>query len=104
MDDVRQTIMQLKNAGLRFEPSKCRLFQTSVPFLGHIIDSNGVHPAEDKLEVMRDLRAPTSVKELRSFLGVVVYYQKFFSEFADEVCTFAWTLKKGCQVVVDARM
>ena len=106
MDDVRQTMMRLKNAGLRSEQSKCRLFQTTVPFLGHIIDSHGVHPAEDKLEVMHDLRAPTSVKELRSFLGVVGYYQKFIRNLQMKcaLCTFAWTLKEGCQVVVDARM
>jgi len=77
MDDVRQTMMRLKNAGLRSEQSKCRLFQTTVPFLGHIIDSHGVHPAEDKLEVMHDLRAPWSSGLL----------SEVYSEFADEVCT-----------------
>lgn len=95
MDDVRQTMMRLKIAGLRSEPSKCKLFQTSVPFLGHIIDSHGVHPAEDKLEVMRDLRAPTSVKELRSFIGVVGYYQKFIPNLQMKCAPLHGLLKKG---------
>ena len=39
----------LENAGLHVKKSKCLFFQTSVDFLGHVIDANGIHPDSIKV-------------------------------------------------------
>ena len=45
--------------------------------LGHLIDSEGIHPTSDKLQGILDAPGPKNVSELRSYLGMVNYYNKF---------------------------
>ena len=64
------------------KPSKCNLFQLSVEFLGHIVSSEGVSCDPKKLEAIREWPRPTSVKQVRSFLGLASYYRKFLISFS----------------------
>jgi len=45
--------------------------------LGHVIDEKGVYPTKDKVTAIQDAPAPSNVKELRAFLGLVNYYGRF---------------------------
>ena len=42
-----------------------------------------VYALDDKVKVMLDYQAPTSVTELRSLLGLFSYYRKFIQNFAE---------------------
>lgn len=53
------------------------IFKPHVIFLGHRIDTLGIHPTEEKLKAIMEAPAPRNVQELRSFLGLVNYYSKF---------------------------
>ena len=46
----------------------------SVKYLGHVIDAEGLHPTEDKVRAIRDAPAPQNVTQLRSFLGLILFY------------------------------
>ncbi len=48
----------------------------------HIVDKNGIHVDEQKVEKMRDAIPPTTRKELRWFLGLASYYRCFIPGFA----------------------
>ena len=52
------------STGLRLNKTKCKLLQSSVVYLGHLIDGEGLHPMEDKLKAPR----PKDVTALKSFL------------------------------------
>ncbi len=56
--------------------------QLSVEFLGRIVDKNGVHVEDQKVEKVRDAIPPTTRKELRPFLVLASYYRKFIPGFA----------------------
>ena len=43
----------------------------SVDYLGHVIDSAGLHPRKAKVKAITDASAPINVTELRSFLGLI---------------------------------
>lgn len=58
--------------------SKCHFMQQAVTFLGHKVDAKGLHPIPEKVEVIRRVPAPTSVTELKSYIGLLTYYSKFF--------------------------
>lgn len=77
MANLREVLKRMKIAGLRAKIDKCKFFQSSVTYLGHRIDNAGIHPTEEKIEAIRNAPVPTNVKQLRSFLGSINYYEKF---------------------------
>ena len=52
--------------------------QSSIDYLGHTIDLEGVHPTQSKVEALLHAPVPTNVAELQSFLGFVNYYGRLF--------------------------
>jgi len=77
------TILQrLRSSGLKLKPEKCLLFQKSVSFLGHTISESGIGTDPNKIEAVSDWPTPTSVKEVRSFVGMASYYRRFVKYFA----------------------
>nr|GEZ51505.1 hypothetical protein [Tanacetum cinerariifolium] len=61
--------------------SKCEFWFDSVKFLGHVINSQGVHVDPTKVEAIKSWTAPKSLTEVRQFLGLVGYYQRFIEGF-----------------------
>ncbi|GKC23413.1 putative reverse transcriptase domain-containing protein [Tanacetum coccineum] len=53
----------------------------SVQFLGHVIDSKGVHIDPSKIEAIKNWTAPTTPIEVRQFLGLAEYYRRFIEGF-----------------------
>ena len=58
--------------------NKCCFLQSSIDYLGHHIDAEGVHPTKSKVEALLEAPAPTNVAELQAFLGFVQYYGRFY--------------------------
>jgi hypothetical protein len=68
---------RLENHGLRLKVSKCAFLQQRVEYLGHVIDSDGLHPTPSKIQAILHASVPKNVSELRSFLGMLQYYARF---------------------------
>ena len=49
----------------------------SVTYLGHRIDADGLHPLPDRVRAIQEAPTPTSVQTLKSYLGMLTYYNKF---------------------------
>nr|GEY62819.1 hypothetical protein [Tanacetum cinerariifolium] len=62
--------------------SKCDFWLDSVKFLGHVINSQGVHVDPSKVEAIKSWTAPKSPTEVRHFLGLVGYYRRFIEGFS----------------------
>ena len=73
---------RLRKAGLILKPSKCKLFQGRVKYLGHIISENGIEADPDKTEAIRNWSVPSTVHELRQTIGFFSYYCRFVKDFA----------------------
>eukprot|EP00961_Rhodomonas_salina_P022696 304534-Rhodomonas_salina.1 len=67
---------------MRVQIKKSEFFQTSVKFLGHILDGHTVRMDDSKVAAVRDYPRPTTLKELRSFLGLANYYRKFVERYS----------------------
>ena len=77
LEDLERVFKVLEENGLVVNRKKCILGASSVEFLGHLVDANGIQPLPEKVEAIRKTSPPTSIKELRRFLGMVNYYRRF---------------------------
>lgn len=57
--------------------SKCCFGQPQVVFLGHVVNSEGVKVEEEKISAVQSWPIPSTVKEVRGFLGLTGYYRRF---------------------------
>ncbi|GJW87267.1 putative reverse transcriptase domain-containing protein [Tanacetum coccineum] len=60
----------LKKEELYAKFSKCEFWIPKVQFLGHVIDSQGIHVDPAKIESIKDWASPKSPTEIRQFLGL----------------------------------
>ena len=72
----------LKEKKLYAKFSKCEFWLSSVAFLGHVVSKEGITVDPKKIEAVRDWVRPTSVTEIRSFLGLEGYYRRFVEGFS----------------------
>ena len=72
LDDVFRCV---RAAGLKIKRDKCQFAQESVKFLGHIVSARGTEPDSSKVEAVRDFATPTSLTDVRAFLGLASYYR-----------------------------
>lgn len=84
LDHLGEVFAKLRDHGLKLQPAKCRLFQHSVQYLGHVVGRGGVETDPAKVEAVRDWPVPATVREVRSFLGFVGYYRRFIPAFAQK--------------------
>lgn len=70
------------NTSLKLKMSKCHFFQREVKYLGHVISAEGVATDPEKARAVREWKRPSTVTELRSFLGFSSYYRRFVEGFA----------------------
>ena len=74
--------------------SKCSFGQNQIDYLGHVVSWDGVKVDETKLQTIKQWVVPTSIKQLRVFLGLASYYRKFIKNFAMLATSLTDLLKK----------
>ncbi|KAH0776811.1 hypothetical protein KY290_008222 [Solanum tuberosum] len=62
--------------------SKCEFLVDSVAFLGHVVSREGVMIDPEKIEAVRNWAQPSSMTEIKSFVGFASYYRRFVKNFA----------------------
>ena len=77
LENLEKVLQRLQEHGLRVKRAKCSFMKTSVRYLGHCIDADGIHATDEKIEAIVNAPTPRNVTELRSFLGLLNYYGRF---------------------------
>lgn len=91
----RQVLLILQQHKFHIKLSKCSFAKQELSYLGHVISSAGVATDPKKVQIIRDWPTPSSVKGLRSFLGMAGYYRKFVKNFGLISKPLTTLLKKG---------
>jgi hypothetical protein len=81
-EHLRIILICLRDHKLYAKLSKCEFWLRKVPFLGHILLENGVSIDPSKVQEVMDWKAPITVPEVRSFLGLAGYYRRFIPDFS----------------------
>lgn len=77
-----RVLTRLREYGLKLSPEKCKFFQKSVKYLGHVVSERGVETDPDKITALKSWPVPKTLKELKSFLGFAGYYRRFIQGYA----------------------
>jgi hypothetical protein len=75
LEHVREVLNRLEKANFRANINKCYWGEQSIEYLGYQISRKGIQPQPKKVEAIQKLKAPTNVRQLRHFLGMVNYYR-----------------------------
>lgn len=77
LQKLQAVLQRLQESGLRVKKAKCEFGKKQIEYLGHVLNSQGIHPSPGKVKAIKEAPAPSCVKELRAFLGLVNYYGRF---------------------------
>ncbi|GJT99798.1 putative reverse transcriptase domain-containing protein [Tanacetum coccineum] len=80
-EHLRLILELLKKEELYAKFSKCEFWIPKVQFLGHVIDSQGIHMDPAMIKSIKDWPSPKTPMEIRQFLGLAGYYRRFVKGF-----------------------
>ena len=81
---LRAVLQRIRAAGLTLNKEKCEFSKRQIRFLGQLIDETGVKPDPDKLRAIEEMKPPSTVSEVRRFLGMVNQLGKFSPQLANK--------------------
>ena len=77
---LRLLFERLSQYGIIINAQKSVLGVSSLIFLGHLVDSNGIRPLPEKVEAIRIFPKPAMQRKLREYLGLVNFYRRFLPD------------------------
>ncbi|UYV63703.1 K02A2.6-like [Cordylochernes scorpioides] len=87
---LRCVLRKLQDSGLALNKEKCIFSVKEIKFLGHLITERGVLPDPNEVQTIREFPSPSSISEVRRFLGMV----NFTGKFIQDLSTFLYPLNQ----------
>ena len=91
---LKHVFERLRESKLKAKMSKCQFGREKLKYLGHVISAAGIATDPEKITVIEKLTVPTTVTELRAFLGMVGYYRRFIPHYSDVAAPLHKLLRK----------
>eukprot|EP00118_Oscarella_pearsei_P024142 m.300289 g.300289 ORF g.300289 m.300289 type:complete len:230 (+) comp40793_c0_seq1:810-1499(+) len=96
LSNLEGVLKRLLDHGFRLKKRKCAFSEPSVVYLGFKVDKSGLSPTSSKTEeAINSAPRPENVSQLRSFLGLVNYYGRFFANLFTVTQPLNKLLRKG---------
>jgi hypothetical protein len=75
ISNLRKVFLRFRKYNVKLQPSKMKIGLTSVEYVGHKIDKEGLHFTREKLDSVLNFQKPTYQAQLKSFLGLCNYFR-----------------------------
>mgnify|MGYP003691612483 CR=1 FL=1 len=82
LQNLNSVCERFRNTKLKLKPMKCNLYKDKVSFLGHVVSANDIQCDPQKILAIKDWPVPQNLIDVRSFLGLALYYRKFIQNFS----------------------
>ncbi|GBG77582.1 hypothetical protein CBR_g24029 [Chara braunii] len=79
---LRRVLETLRHAKYKANRDKCEFVWQELEYLGHFVTPEGISPLSDKIQAIQEWSEPRSVTDVRSFLGLAGYYQRFIKGYS----------------------
>jgi hypothetical protein len=100
---LRIVLTRLREHQLYAKFSKCVFWMEEIQFLGHVLSSNGIVVDPSKVKDILEWKPPTTVHQVRSFLGLAGYYHRFIPDFSKLVKPITSLLKNDTKFNYSSR-
>jgi Reverse transcriptase (RNA-dependent DNA polymerase)/RNase H-like domain found in reverse transcriptase/Integrase zinc binding domain/Integrase core domain len=97
MENLRQFFTKLRGLNIKLKYNKCHFGYTTVSLLGFQISEKGISPCPRKVEVIKNLEIPRTLKMLRGFYGMASYYRRHQKNFASRTHCLTQLLRKDAE-------
>nr|GEX59928.1 putative reverse transcriptase domain-containing protein [Tanacetum cinerariifolium] len=94
-EHLKAILELLKEEKLYAKFSKCEFWIPKVQFLGHVIDSRGIHVDRVNIESIKDWASPKTLTEIHQFFGLAGYYRTFIEGFLKIAKSMTKLTQKG---------
>jgi transposase InsO family protein len=95
LEHLTIVIDRLTKAGFTINAGKCNFCKPEISFLGHVISNGGVAPDPKRIDAILNYPRPRNTKQLKQFLGVCNYHNRFIINYSEYVAPLLPLLKKG---------
>ena len=80
---LEQVFIRFREHNLKIKPSKCAIGSAKITYLGYEISAKqGISPGKAKTEVIANWPEPTSVKDIRAFIGLTSFFRRAIKDFS----------------------
>ena len=100
-ENTKWVLQWLMENNLYLKPKKCEFCKEKIEWLGMVIQEGKITMDPGKLKGIQDWLAPTTVKQVRGFLGFGNFYQRFIWGFSEIAWPLNELLKKGQEIQMD---
>ena len=97
LENLKKVLTRLDKAGIRLKRKKCVFLQNQVIYLGHRINRDGIQPIDGKVRAILEAPAPSNVKELHAFLGMLNYCACYLPNLSTILVPLHEVLAKDCK-------
>ena len=101
LEGVKNVMKILRKYNLKIKYAKCHFAYKEITYLGHKVSYEGVQPLQDKSRLIYQLQRtpPTTLKQLRRFLGMTSFYRNFVKNYSNIAMPLYLLLKKSKKFV-----
>ncbi|GBG66179.1 hypothetical protein CBR_g57061 [Chara braunii] len=79
---LRRVLETLRRSKYKANRDKCEFVRQELEYLGHFVTPEGISSLSDKIQAIQECPEPRNVMDVRSFLGLAGYYQRFIKGFS----------------------